>query len=186
MSSIVGFHCVNEIKKTDSSVRLKMKNGTGTPCLRPVDMMRASSRPWGQFIPCRFRWFHKRRQIPLTSLQTFNLKKKKKKRQQRQTSPRWWCKPRRMLANPKHKENKSQSQLVPGSIQETCSTFRGAVLLTPRVQATSFRNKNASQLSDLGRWGLGRLVGNTKLWGSAVVFSPAITTSAQKDPEILS
>ena len=79
MSSIVGFHCVNEIKKTDSSVRLKMKNGTGTPCLRPVDMMRASSRPWGQFIPCRFRWFHKRRQIPLTSLQTFNLKKKKKK-----------------------------------------------------------------------------------------------------------
>lgn len=125
-------------------------------------MVRARSRPWGQFIPCRFRWFHKRRQIPLTSVQTFNLKKKKvsKGREAPGDVSRGEC---WQTQNTRKINHRASLRL---DLFKIFAPHSGELFsLTPHLDATSFRHEGASQLSDLGRGGLGCLVGNTQALG---------------------
>lgn len=85
-----------------------------------------------------------------------------------------------MPANPKHKANKSQSRLGLDLFKIFFSTFPGAVLSHFPTSGT----KGASCLI----WGGegSDASSGTQALGESRVFPPAITASAQKDPEILS
>lgn len=143
-------------------------------------MVRASSRLWGQFTPCMFRWFHKRRQIPLTSIQTFNLKKKKtvgKGREAPGDVSRGECWQTQYTRKINHKASLRLDlfKIFAPHSREPFSHFPS------RCNQLQKRRVPASCLI----WG-GEVLdvqwGTHRLWGSASGFPLAITTSARKRP----
>lgn len=84
------------------------------------------------------------------------------KSRQRQRSPRW-CKLKRMLVNPKHRENKSKAgldlfKIFPPHSQELFSLSLSQIEMQPTSEM-----KDASSL--IWRWGLGCIARNTQALG---------------------